>query len=136
MPDFLNIGFEPTLGDSWISGFTDSEGCFSIGIVKKNNQNYARARFLLDQKCRSVEDLEILKKISNLFIAFTPTSLEAGKGKSGIRLNKSVSLRSKTTDVYRITIHCNDIKKPNSTLIRNYFSKFNLITSKHNSFLL
>ena len=51
-------------------------------------------------------------------------------------LNKSVSLRSETTDVYRITIHCNDIKKPNSTLIRNYFSKFNLVTSKQNSFLL
>ena len=45
-------------------------------------------------------------------------------------------MRSKTTDVYRITIHCNDIKKPNSTLIKNYFSKFNLVTSKHNSFLL
>ena len=136
MPEFINKGFEPTLRDSWISGLTDSEGCFTISIFKKNNHDYARARFILDQKCRSIEDIEILKKISNLFIAFTPTSLEAGKGKSGIRLNKSVSLRSDTTDVYRITIHCNDIKKPNSTLIRNYFSKFNLVTSKHNSFLL
>ena len=130
MPDFINIGFEPTLNDSWISGFTDAEGCFSIGIVKKNNRDYVRARFILDQKCRSGEDIDILKKISNLF------SLAADHGESGIRLNKSINLRSKTKDVYRITIHCNDIKKPNSTLIINYFSKFNLITSKHNSFLL
>ncbi len=123
-PEFINISFEPTLNDSWISGFTDAEGCFTIGIVKRNNHNYARSRFILDQKCRSIEDIEILKQISNLFI------------KSDIRLNKSVSLRNETTDVYRITIHCNDIKKPNFTLIRNYFSKFNLVTSKHNSFLL
>ena len=135
MPDFLNIGFEPTLRDSWISGFTDSEGCFSIGIVKKNNQDYARARFILDQKCRSIEDIETLKQISNLFLAGTTAALESCKKKK-IMLNKSVSLRSETTDVYRITIHCNDIKKPNSTLIRNYFSKFNLVTSKQNSFLL
>ena len=48
------------------------------------------------------------------------------------------ALRSETKDVYRITIHCNDDlseKKPNSILIRNYFLKFNLITSKHKSFL-
>ena len=63
MPDFINIGFEPTLNDSWISGFTDAEGCFSIGIVKKNNRDYVRARFILDQKCRYGEDIDILKKI-------------------------------------------------------------------------
>ena len=108
---------------------------------------------MLDQKCRSrfaLEDIEILKHISNLLLACSrpagekvgegPALLSYGRqqvtGESNNRLNKSVSLRSETTDVYRITINCNDIKKPNYTLIKNYFSKFNLVTSKHNSFLL
>jgi hypothetical protein len=40
------------------------------------------------------------------------------------------------TNVFRLSISCSDIKNPNWMLIRNYFSKFNLKTSKHNSFLI
>jgi hypothetical protein len=39
-------------------------------------------------------------------------------------------------NVFRLSISCSDIKNPNSILIRNYFSKFCLKTSKHNSFLI
>nr|WUR10596.1 LAGLIDADG endonuclease [Elmerina hispida] len=95
-------------------------------VKKKRNTHYVEARFILDQKCLAAHsglDISILNHISTLFIKDT-------------KANKSVRLRSKTDNVYRITIQCNDIKKPNFTLIKNYFSKFNLVTSKHNSFLL
>ena len=115
----------PTLNDGWLSGFTDAEGCFSITVKKKRKNHYVEARFILDQKCRSDLDIAILYQISTLFINLKDTEV-----------NKSVKLRSKTDNVYRITVQCNDIKKLNSTLIINYFTRFRLITSKHNSFLI
>jgi hypothetical protein len=129
VPEIIKTTIFPTLQDAWLSGFTDAEGCFSMVVKKKRNSHYVEARFILDQKCRSESDISILNQISTLFIKLKDTEV-----------NKSVRLRSKTDNVYRITIQAakrsNDIKKPNSTLIRNYFSKFNLVTSKQNSFLL
>jgi hypothetical protein len=40
------------------------------------------------------------------------------------------------SNVFRLSISCSDIKNPNSMLIRNYFSKFKLKTSKQNSFMI
>jgi hypothetical protein len=79
--------------------------------------NYVRARFILDQK----SEIHILKNIAKLF---SPLSLSP------------VKLRSKKENVFRLNISCNDIKNPNITIIKNYFNKFNLKTSKHSSFLL
>ena len=129
VPELITIPIKPTLNDGWLSGFTDAEGCFSITVKKKRKNHYSplalEARFILDQKCRSDSDIAILYQISTLFINIKDTEV-----------NKSVKLRSKTDNVYRITVQCNDIKKLNSTLIINYFTRFRLITSKHNSFLI
>ena len=65
---FINGLYLASLNDAWISGFTDADGCFSISISKKNNKNYVRARFILDQKCHSVEDIQSMKKIYNLLL--------------------------------------------------------------------
>src|SRR6202012_812982 len=43
------------------------------------------------------------------------------------------SRQRKAGNVFRMSISCSDI---NSMLIRNYFTKFKLKTSKHNSFLI
>jgi hypothetical protein len=47
-----------------------------------------------------------------------------------------VKLRTNTNNVFRLTIHCNDIKNPNNKLIKEYFSNFKLKTSKQESFLI
>jgi hypothetical protein len=121
IPSILLYNIEPTLDNSWLSGFTDAEGCFSISIIKnRNNLNYVRARFILDQKL----EFNTLNLIAKLF---NPEQ----KSKEN-----QVKLRNETKEVFRMAINCNDIKNPNSTIIRNYFNKFQLKTSKQNSFSL
>jgi hypothetical protein len=82
--------------------------------------NYVRARFILDQKL----EFNTLNLIAKLF---NPEQ----KSKEN-----QVKLRNETKEVFRMAINCNDIKNPNSTIIRNYFNKFQLKTSKQNSFSL
>ena len=67
----------------------------------------------------------VLKTIASLF---SPVSVKLR--------GFPVKLRSKTNNVFRLTISCNDINNPNTILIKNYFSNFNLKTSKQDSFLL
>lgn len=98
-----------TLLDSWLSGFTDAEGCFSVSIT--HNTRYSlnhviRMRYILDQK-----DSSILCTIRNLF----------GFGK--------VTLRSETKDVYRYTatgFKC-------MTEVMAYFKRNPLLTKKSRS---
>jgi hypothetical protein len=125
VPILINDTIFPTLNDGWLAGFSDAEGCFSINIKKKNNGYYVEARFILDQKCRYEQDIATLNHISTLF-----KKLKLNE------VNKSVRLRKDTDRVYKMTIQCNDYKKPNFYLIHKYFSKFNLVTTKHISFLL
>lgn len=125
MPILITETIIPTLNDAWLAGFSDAEGCFSITIKKKSNNYYVEARFILDQKCRFEEDISTLNLISTLF-----KKLKLNE------VNNSVKLRMDTDRVYRMTIQCNDFKKPNFSLIHKYFTKFNMVTSKHNSFLL
>lgn len=101
-----------TLQDAWISGFTDAEGCFKVGVQPRADAAIGfrvTIRFLLDQK--NAESL--LLHISALF----------GSG--------YVSLRKTTNIVYRYT---------NSSLIalnivRDYFIVFPLKTKKSVSFV-
>lgn len=163
LPLLISSGATPSLNNGWISGFTDAEGCFSIVIDKnRKNEEIVRARFILDQK----NGESALNLISNLFSPVTvqlrgspvkerksalslpnfensPSRPEAkpsfGEGGpvafTGATDNKE-SCQRKAGNVFRLSISCSDIKNPNSMLIRNYFSKFNLKTSKHNSFLI
>jgi len=64
IPDIYRKAKKPSLLTSWISGFTDAEGCFSAYIYpSKNKLQYCRCRFLLDQK----NEQELLLKIRDLF---------------------------------------------------------------------
>lgn len=102
----------PTLKDSWISGFTDAEGCFNINIgARVNTVTGYRVipRFFLDQK----DAFETLNYIRNLF----------GFGK--------VFLRSGTQDVYRYGVDSIKGLDP----ITNYFNTYLLKSKKQISFL-
>lgn len=102
----------PTLKDSWISGFTDAEGCFNINIIARKDTvtGYRLTpRFFLDQK----DAFETLNYIGNLF----------GFGR--------VYLRSGTQDVYRYGVDSFKGLNP----ITNYFNTYPLKTKKQISFL-
>nr|YP_010697799.1 LAGLIDADG homing endonuclease [Porodaedalea chrysoloma]WCF76760.1 LAGLIDADG homing endonuclease [Porodaedalea chrysoloma] len=101
----------PTLNDSWLSGFTDAEGCFNVNITSRKNtiSGYRiRLRFLLDQK----NAYNTLINIRNLF----------GFGR--------VSIRGETNNVYRYS--ADSFKGLES--IHNYFISFPLKTNKAISF--
>jgi hypothetical protein len=53
----------PSLSDSWLSGFTEAEGCFTISLL--SNSKAFRCRYILAQK--GVENLSILSHILLLF---------------------------------------------------------------------
>lgn len=138
IPSIITSTANPSLENSWISGFTDAEGCFSIAIYKRkserSNVNIVTARFILDQQ----NGERVLNIISKLFSPVT-VKLRAG-GACPVKKRSSEpripSFCSGRAPVFRLSISCTDIKNPNSMLIRYYFSKFNLKTSKHKSFLL
>ena len=102
----------PTLKDSWLSGFTDAEGCFNVNIFSRNNTlsgNRVILRFMLDQK----NVYEILIYIRNLF----------GFGR--------VSFRYKTNNVYRYSV--NSFRGLNS--VHDYFISYPLKFKKAISFM-
>lgn len=126
IPLLNNSVASPSLNNSWISGFTDAEGCFSIVIEKnRKKEEIVKARFILDQK----NEENALNIISTLFSPITvklkgfPVKIRKGNEKKG-------------NNVFRLSISCSDINNPNSMLIRNYFSNFNLKTSKGDSFFI
>ena len=95
-----------TLLDSWLSGFTDAEGCFNVSITynpRYKLDHVIKMRYILDQK-----DNSIVTIIRDLF----------GFGK--------VTLRSGTDDVYRYT--ATGFKK--MKIIIDYFKLFPLLTKK------
>lgn len=99
-----------TLNDSWISGFTDAEGCFNVNIFKRKASSLGLrvvVRFLLDQK-----DEDALLFIRNLF----------GYG--------SVAYRSYTDRVYRFT---SDSLLGTSNIVK-YFNQHPLKTKKSVAF--
>ncbi|KAM9988359.1 hypothetical protein ACTFIZ_005866, partial [Dictyostelium cf. discoideum] len=102
---------EVNLTTSWLSGFTDAEGCFNITIQKRQEANFGyrvRAKFTLDQNHGQV----VLTQICNLF----------GYGR--------VYLRYKDRTIYR---YLTDSFKSYEKLIE-YFTKNPLKTKKQQSF--
>lgn len=115
VPNILIIPFKPSLKDSWLSGFTDAEGCFSINIYKgKDKKNFCRCRYILDQK----DARELLLHIRNM--------LNYG----------SVNLRNKTNNVYRLTVSMNKPRRKDFALIIQYIQEFPLKTTKSLNFEL
>jgi len=54
---YLDNRFKPSLNDSWLSGFTDAEGCFTCSICqnKSKTANLVRLRYILSQKGNSAD---------------------------------------------------------------------------------
>lgn len=106
---FINKLVNISLNDSWLSGFTDAEGCFNVTITSNSRyklNSVIKLRFILDQK-----DNDILNKICLLF--------NTGK----------VTLRDNNNN-YRYTITGYKIM----IRIINYFNKYELRTNKILSF--
>lgn len=108
----------PSLNDSWITGFTDSEGCFTCSILNNSNHAY-RIRYILSQK------YEINKYILDYI-------LELFNKKANI--NKSIGsiVPHSVKNVYELRI--NGLK--NCLYILDYFDKFKLKTKKYKSYVL
>lgn len=100
-----------SLSDSWLSGFTDAEGCFNVNISKRLNTKTGYRvilRYILDQKNGSA----LLNKIRILL----------GSGR--------VNLRAQTNNVFR---YQNDSFK-SVLIVKNYFDIYNLKTKKSLSY--
>lgn len=140
IPFLIKKAVKPSLSNSWISGFTDAEGCFSIVVGKnRKNEDIVKARFILDQK----NGENALNFIAELFSPITVSKrgypVKLRKNSFSSPALRSCSLANQEgvhTAVFRLTISTSDIKNPNSMLIKTYFNKFNLKTSKEKSFLI
>lgn len=100
----------PTLNDSWLAGFTDAEGCFSISI----NINKNSPKFLYELSQKHIINKYVLDHILNLFV---------------IKYNKpnigKVYPHSKE-DNWELYIKGFD----NCNLVFNYFKEYPLLSDK------
>ena len=180
IPLLIKETVKPSLNNSWISGFTDAEGCFSIVVGKnRKNEEIVKARFILDQKngenaLNTIAELfspvsvsvrgypvKIRKNSTSCSSCFFPQHSQPcsspchtvegcecweqaahgaseawGGGKVRAPSLSSAYQGDAATAVFRLSISTSDIKNPNSMLIKTYFNKFNLKTSKEKSFLI
>ena len=72
----VNSNILPNLNNSWLSGFTDAEGCFTVSFLSKPS-NAFRLRYIVSQK--GDENLPVL---SQLILLFKGGLLEAHSAKS------------------------------------------------------
>jgi Cytochrome C and Quinol oxidase polypeptide I/LAGLIDADG endonuclease len=63
--DYINRNLYASLSDTWLLGFTEAEGCFTISLLQ--NSNAFRIRYILSQK--GCINLPILSKFILLFSA-------------------------------------------------------------------
>ena len=124
LPPLIQCCKEPTLNDAWLCGFTDAEGCFSVKINNAKHKFYVAVIFILDQK--NAESL--LNKIALL--------LNTGAKAKLITVNKEMKSKNLTNYVntmFRLSVYCNDRKKPTFSTLSNYFNNYPLKTSKQES---
>lgn len=93
----------PTLNNAWLSGFSDSEGCFTISVVKRSETyNQVHVRYILSQK----GELELITKIAEM-------------------LNGKVSYL-KSYNGYNMTVNLSKLSK-----VVSYFNRYSLKTKKY-----
>ena len=125
LPIFIQSCKEPTLNDAWLSGFTDAEGCFSVKINNAKHKSYVQVIFILDQKNAEV----VLNKIAYLLCTTAIAKLRTVN-----KCIKNQNLTDYVNTMFRLSVYCNDRKKPTCSIISNYFNKYPLKTSKQESF--
>lgn len=100
---FINKINNPTLDNTWLAGFTDAEGCFTVSIIKRSETyNQVQVRYILSQK----GEFEFMTKVSKLF-----------DGKISFL---------KSYNGYNMVVN---LTKLNKVII--YFNKYNLKTKKY-----
>lgn len=125
VPKKIEILREVSVNDAWLSGFTDAEGCFSVKIGNEKKAYYIQLLFILDQKDAEL----VLNKIALLLNTVSKAKVKT--------INKSIKVKNLinyTNTMFRLSISCNDRKKPIIYNICNYFYKYPLKTSKNQSF--
>ncbi len=135
IPKFIENIKEPSLNDGWLSGFTDAEGCFSVKIGNEKKAFYVQLLFILDQKNETA-----LNKIGLLFsenkkaVIRIPNLEKKNSVKVKVHSIKPDSASQETSNMFRLTLSCNDKNKVISSKIINYFNLYILKTSKNKSF--
>ena len=125
VPRLVEALRQPSVEDAWLSGFTDAEGCFSVKIANEKKAFYVQLLFILDQKNEEI----VLNNIALLLNTVTKAKLKT--------INKDIKIKNYinyTNSMFRLSISCNDRKKPTISIICNYFNKYPLKTSKKKSF--
>nr|YP_009059710.1 LAGLIDADG/HNH endonuclease [Parasitella parasitica]AIO05760.1 LAGLIDADG/HNH endonuclease [Parasitella parasitica] len=93
----------PTLDNAWLSGLSDSEGCFTVSVIKQSESyNQVQVQYILSQK----NELELMTKIAALFDG------------------KVTYLKS--YDGYNMTVNLPKLRK-----VINYFNNYTLKTKKY-----
>jgi hypothetical protein len=102
----------PSLNNSWLTGFTDAEGCFTVSFYRSSNSNTFRLRYIVSQK--GDMNLPILSHFILLF-------------KAGI-----IEAHSKSNYSYIFSGSAGQL----CYNMVDYFNNFPLKSKKLNSFLL
>ena len=130
LPKLIENTKEPCLNDAWLSGFTDAEGCFSVKIANAKGLFYVSVLFILDQK----NEQKVLDKIGSLFNENKKAKLRTANLNNCLKPNNN-SIKP-CSNMFRLTFYCNDVKKTPTSKILNFFNKYNLKTTKKDSFYI
>ena len=130
LPKLIENTKEPCLNDAWLSGFTDAGGCFSVKIDKAKGLFYVSVLFILDQK----NEQKVLDKIGSLFSENRKAKLITPNLNNYLKPNNNFI--KPCNNMFRLTFYCDDVKKTTSSKILNYFNKYNLKTTKKDSFYI
>ena len=104
---------------SWIAGFADGEGCFSVAVIKNTTTKFGYQIFPEFVVTQGAKSLPALKKIKNFF------------GCGGIFVNKRYDNHNEY--LYRYCVRSiNDLESK----IIPFFEKYQLQTYKQNDFVV
>ena len=111
---------KPNLNSSWLSGFTDAEGCFTSSVLKnsKTGNTIVTVRYVLSQK----NDLELSNYVANLLNGYT-TYLKSYDG-----YNVTVNFSRLSKIIAYLEKHSLKTKKLIS--YRKWLKVFNLVKKK------
>ena len=149
---FISKPVLPTLKDSWLSGFTDAEGCFSTSIIKRKDSHglahRVKLRFILDQNNFKNNFMHISSLFNNSgFISLRPNSsnqyrftIESYKSipfvisyfnNYPLKTNKSYSYFM-WLDVFKCVMNKEHLTREGLLKIREIIKKININNSKNN----
>ena len=130
MIDFLNLYYgtnfsklpldnSPLSENAWLTGFIDSDGCFSIKGFTGNIRTHIAVQFYLSQRKVDISGVSMLDIMDKLSI-FLGCSLKS----------KAFSLNSTCFEAFTVTTS----NKNSNKILVDYLTNFHLLTSKYLDF--